>query len=107
MEQTKRQQVLGYHRHRHRIASRNLPNLLALHCIATSTEKQAREHGFAKEPFASLSLSLSSRIVSLRLRIVNFCEPLSYVRVCDFWMRNNNEKEGVRVCVFWMKKIAT
>jgi hypothetical protein len=90
MQQTQRQQVLGYHHHRHRIASRNLPNLLALHCIVTSTQKQAREHGFAKEPFASLSLS---RLVSLRLRIVKFCEPLSYVRVCDFWMRNNNEKE--------------
>ncbi len=101
MQQTKRQQVLGYHHHRHRIASRNLPNLLALHCIVTSTEKQAREHGFAKEPFASLSLS--SRLSSF----AKFCEPLSYVRVCDFWMRNNNEKEGVRVCVFWMKKIAT
>jgi hypothetical protein len=78
MEQTKRQQVLGYHRHRHRIASRNLPNLLALHCIATSTEKQAREHGFAKEPFASLSLSL----VSYRLPSFANCELLRTLVLC-------------------------
>jgi len=77
MQQTQRQQVLGYHHHRHRIASRNLPNLLALHCIVTSTQKQAREHGFAKEPFASLSLSLSSRLSSFAN-----CEILRTLVLC-------------------------